>query len=600
MATGKERDVTGSAATPDTDLLMVHADEHEPVLVAPVASGEADTGHEPGAGYEDPEHLWDESREANDLRAQGWGVIAPEGPRGDELLGRISALVIHRGREQGDRPVRTYRVPPRQSAAEAARWRKLVYEASEPNRKNLPRYLLLLGDLDEVSPELQIVLGSEGYVGRLAFDRPEDYEAYVEKLLRWEAAEPPVARARAVFHTVRDRTPATTAGHRSLMVPGMALARTYQDEGDFPTAALIELDHGYSPKPGPLIEEATKAEPGLLFTISHGAGAPRRGWGSSEQQRLFQGGMSFGRAGGLLTGEALAGRPFMPGGVWFMLACFGAGTPATSKYEPWLRNLAAGGHFNGSLESVPASLAADGRPFVASVPKAVLASPEGPLAFIGHVDLAWTYSFRELDGERPVDRPNRFIDVFNGLLRRDRVGVAFRELLRHYGQANTELTALVESGVDDPQRRGHLWMLRNDLAGYVLLGDPAARLPIEEPAASTSLADPYAALGLGGPPPPRTAGSVASPLTQQQPRSQAQAQSQAQQRPPTSDSGTAQLAPDVDPEALERAIGLMLVGELGTRSILSECELNLGRREFEQLVERYLAAGRRALGLPQD
>jgi len=226
---------------------------------------------------------------------------------------------------------------------------------------------------------------------------------------------------------------------------------------------------------------------------------------------------------------------------------------------------------------VSASLPLDGRPFTASVPKAVLASADGPLAFIGHVDLAWTYSFRELDGERPVNRPNRFLDVFSGLLRRDRVGVAFRELMRHYGAANTELTSMVESGVQDDQRRGHLWMLRNDLAGYILLGDPAARLPIQPPAPRASAAaDPFAALGL----PMQSVRPSTAPEPAAAPPSPA--------------------APEVDPEALERAIGLYLVGELGVRKILSECDLDLGRRTFEELVERYIAAGRHALGLPSD
>jgi hypothetical protein len=555
----------------ESDLLMVHADELSPVLEHAVSSAGAGADEET-AGYEDPEHLWDESREANELSAQRWGVIIPEGPEGDALLGRIERLVAHRQEQQGA-PVKVYRVPPGLHAADAMRWRKQHFDGPTVRRRDLPRYQLILGDLHQVSAEVQVIQGSDGYVGRLAFDRPEDYEAYVDKLLRWEGAPAPISQARAVFHTVKDRTSATTTGHQALMGPGLALARRYQEEGDFPASAVVEVDHGYTPKPGPLLEEAIKDEPGVLFTMSHGAGAPRQGWRSLEEQRLFQGGMSFGPAGGLLTGEALAGRPFMPGGVWLMLACFGAGTPDKSKYQEWLVHLAATGSFQGSTDSVGASLPADGRPFTAAVPKAVLASAQGPLAFIGHVDLAWTYSFRERDTGTPVDRPDRFVDVLHGLLRHDRVGVAFRELVVHYGRTNTELTSLIESGVEDPERRGHLWMLRNDLAGYVLLGDPAARLPLRPEAARTAAPiDPYAALGLGSAP--------------------SQSATQRAEPEPAASKGLG-----VDPEALERAIGLYIVGELGVAKILQECGLTLGRREFEELARRYSAAGRQALGL---
>jgi hypothetical protein len=172
---------------------------------------------------------------------------------------------------------------------------------------------------------------------------------------------------------------------------------------------------------------------------------------------------------------------------------------------------------------------------VAAVPKAALADPSGPLAFMGHVDLAWTYSFFDLD-DRPRRRPGRLMGVIQALLNRHRAGVAVRKLLRFFAEVNTELTALqdaqaragrgpIESpgsagarsnatrckeSIDDNERarRGHLWMLRQDLAGYVLLGDPAVRLPIADGGRGADGTDVPRARGAG-----RAAGEHAAAVT---------------------------------------------------------------------------------------
>ncbi|AUX45946.1 uncharacterized protein SOCE26_074480 [Sorangium cellulosum] len=76
------------------------------------------------------------------------------------------------------------------------------------------------------------------------------------------------------------------------------------------------------------------------------------------------------------------------------------------------------------------------------------------------------------------------------MVRGSRAGVALGTLLQSYGEANDALmasyqlaaSARVEGRPDPTDRidRAHLWMLRNDLRGYVLLGDPAARLPLQQ------------------------------------------------------------------------------------------------------------------------
>ena len=176
----------------------------------------------------------------------------------------------------------------------------------------------------------------------------------------------------------------------------------------------------------------------------------------------------------------------MSGGLWFMLACFGAGTPGSSVYRPWLTKLARHDQFRGKIEPVLAGLEGAGAGFIAGLPKAALASDRGPLAVVGHVDLAWTYAFRELDTGTALSRSTRFMQLLRSALRQDRFGLALRWFGRFVARASDEITAVYQDAaaaggdVDEAthQRLGHLWMLRHDLAGYVLLGDPAARLPL--------------------------------------------------------------------------------------------------------------------------
>ena len=468
-----------SANTPTIQLLLNHADDHSPILadgLPEAAIGEPTIASEELA----PLSFYDGGAAGNDLEQQGWGVIAPHGERGDAMLAAIAPLIRRRAAQQG-RPVRVYRVPPRMSAGEAARWRKQVFTIDEP--EDIPYYQLLLGDLDELSAELQQIQGVGGCVGRLAFTALADYEAYAAKVLRWECAPPLPGPPPALFHTVHDGSAATALGHRSLVAPVLALAHDARARARFP-ADLHELGDSTDPAPDDLLPH-TRAPGGLLFSLSHGDGAPRQGWRSDADRRAGQGAMSFGRAGSL-RGADLAGRPFMPGGVWFMFACYGAGTPDRSRFHHWLAHLAHLGKFRGSVDAVLAGLPRAGeRPFVAELPRTLLASPDGPLAFLGHLDLAWSYAFMEMDDSK-AKRPAKFYNVLRSLVRGDRAGIAARELVRFYSDTNDELAELHDAAEADhtapaDPRLGHLWMLRQDLAGYVLLGDPAVQLPRGEP-----------------------------------------------------------------------------------------------------------------------
>ncbi|WP_437552557.1 hypothetical protein WME97_14795 [Sorangium sp. So ce367] len=422
------------------------------------------------------EHFWEETGDPDDLEEQRWGVIAPEGTEGDRLIALIQPFIDARREAQGGDEVMIFRVPSAMSPEEAARWRKQRFDVSAELARDLPRYQLILGDLHEVPLALQQHQTTDGFVGRLCFREERAYEAYVDKVLHWEKARAETAGS-AAFFTVRDGTAATAIGHRSLAEPAIAELGRYKldvaDLGD-------QGDQG-EPSPDAFLEVVKRPEPTALFSISHGAGAPRGGWKTEKDQRDRQGAMSFGRD--KLSGGDLGDAPFLPGGIWFMLACYGAGTPDVSAYRHWLERLKQSGQFGGQTDSVLAGLPQGGqRPIIARLPQVVLANPNGPLAVMGHVDLAWTYSFQERDTGRALSRPSKFVEVVRAALETNRVGSSFRKLLKASLLTNVELTGLYDSAerlgaAPDPARLGHLWMLRQDLSGYVLLGDPAVRLP---------------------------------------------------------------------------------------------------------------------------
>jgi hypothetical protein len=543
--------------TQDTlHLLLSHDDDGSPVLedgLPDSATNEFEKEILKTQGHS----KWEEGGDPDDLEDQRWGVFAPEGPEGDRLLALIRPLMEARREAQGGHEIKVYRVPSGLTPVEAALWRKTHFDPGVESSTDTPRYQVILGDMDRVSLGVQQIQSSDGYVGRLCFRDDRGYEAYVEKVLRWEKARV-AAEASAKIFTVHDGTAATTIGYQALVKPGLgALRKEGYDAADLGARDI--------PSPSEFLSIVNSPEPTILFSVSHGAGAPRGGWKSYEEQRDRQGAMSFGREG-KITGGDIKEDPFLPGGVWFMLACYSAGTPNDSgAYWHWLEKLKAAGQFSGQAQSVLTSLPKeDQAPFVAALPQAVLANPNGPLAIMGHMDLAWTYSFEERDTGKAVSRPAKFMEIVRSALRGYRIGSSFRELMRSLSPINVQLTSLhdaaVKRGRSEPGEEAtlrHLWMLRQDISGYILLGDPATRLP--------ALPKKKAKRTEGAPSP-----EVKRPA----------------ERAPSIE--TKMPARDV----LERAIGAMLAGR-GLKEAAAEHEIDPAK--LQELFEVYRAAGRAAL-----
>lgn len=434
----------------------------------------------------------------DDLHQQLWGIIAPEGAAGDRLLELIKPLRERREQQQKADAV-IYRVNSAMEPVAAITWMRNDYWSAARNRPEyLPSYLLILGGPEMISWDLQQLLGADAFVGRLAFDEERAYEAYVEKALRWDN-ESLGKDAGVILYASRDGTLATAEGYSHLMRPILDIARQRIKNDQFPVSEMIEIGYGDGISPADedlhkhaisMLNQAEHTPGGLLFSMSHGVGAPRAGWSSWAAQRAEQGAIVVNQKGERLTASDVKTRPFLPGGVWFLFACFGAGTPATSAYYPWLERLHQLGYGSSPARILSALPKTGEAPFVAALPQAALANPNGPLAILGHVDLAWSWAFLDYDlspaAAPPKSRIERFQDILRSLAQGHRFGVAHRDLAYHFRSLSVELSTLHGADAEkklpsnELQRAQHagLWMQREDLRSYVLLGDPAARLPL--------------------------------------------------------------------------------------------------------------------------
>lgn len=471
------------------DLFLADADEGRPVLRDGLSADAAVGAPRPKKeGSYDRRHY---GESLDDLALQGWAVVAPETGAGDRALEAITPLLRLREREQRA-PVKVYRVPAAMDARAAAAWRKDHFWPEGTPEEEVPLYTLILGDLHEVSAELQHVLATDTLVGRVHFARSDGeadldgYHAYAQKVLRFAEEGTPEAAPDLLFFTAPDGSAATVTGRTRLVTPSLKLSEQRLAAGALPAASVREVS---AESVDELCGALSAERPGVLLSVSHGLGPPRGGFRSEQHRWQLQGAMLIEHSE-ILDAERMRGLTFLPGGMWFYLACFGAGTPASSAYHPWLSRLSDEGAYGGSLGAVLRALPAPGeRPFVAALPQAALASPRGPLAVIGHLDLAWTYGF---SGTKRLteSRKSRILLPLEKLVQGHRAGVALGRLMTEYAEVNDDLMREYQleqaARVQNQQvpldrvEQAHRWMLRNDLRGYVLLGDPAVRLPLRQ------------------------------------------------------------------------------------------------------------------------
>jgi hypothetical protein len=405
-----------------------------------------------------------------DPRLSGWTFLVNRNdPQFFSIAETLRPLAEHRRMADPYKPLLFRGEPPDEW------WNWLLENYSSLDGKRPPHYVLIVGGPDQVPFHFQSLLQSAAAVGRIAFDTIDDLKVYIEKVLRLERAATTVVD-REVIVFAPDGGPMDPT-HLSRQYMAKPLAEEIETRLGFKTQKML----GDAARKERLLDTLSVTRAAMVYTASHGLGLPGQ---PLEMQRRLQGSICCQRGNGdsdadwQLTADDIPDeRPFLEGAVFFQFACYGYGTPAESDFMHWFGK---------------SGINAD-TDFIAAIPKKLLANPRGPLAFIGHVDVAWLHGFADPETPYSIDRWNSrmepFVYAVRTLLHVDPSGLAMTNMNKRYDILNAMLTDTM-----DRHQRGKLevnttfqsWLAdtfitRSDAQNYMIFGDPAVRLRIPRP-----------------------------------------------------------------------------------------------------------------------
>ena len=412
-----------------------------------------------------------EGIDPRDLSQAGWGVVFPRDadPAVVEALGE---LLEHRQRQASARHERYFRVfagdegyRPGEEKWDFLDRQQAGFGPADPD--NVPYYLLLVGGPEQIPFRFQYELDVEYAVGRLDLASAKEYAAYAGAVI---AAEERVEhRPRAAFFGVRNDDDDATQYSADFLVE--------------PLAEAVGREHPAWQVDLALAEQATKSRlsrllggdetPAFLFSASHGVAFPN----GHRRQRSHQGAVLCQDWPGprawkqgvaedhYFAGADIGADACLDGLVAFHFGCYGAGTTRLDDYAH-------------RSDGEPALRAP--HDFVAELPRRLLSHPGGgALAVIAHVEQCWGYSFLGMEGG---ERLQTFESTLKRLFEGHPVGSAMEYFNRRYAELATalgaELKALRFGKVPDDRKLCRLWTAETDARSYIVLGDPAVRLPV--------------------------------------------------------------------------------------------------------------------------
>jgi len=404
-----------------------------------------------------------EGVDAAKLSETGWAVIFPT--NADPAIREALAPLLALRRDQAGPLFRElggdtgYR--PGETKQSFLRTRSVAATGPVEPRK-MPYYVLLAGGPGEIPFRFQYELGVQYAVGRIHFDTPDAYADYAAGVVAAEKGQVTVDRRAAFLGVANPGDDATRTTRRHLIEPlAQFVAREKPgwrvdplvDEGARKRAVLEMLRQ---PRP-----------PALLFTASHGMCYPAK----HALQLPYQGSLVMqdwpgddapSLADHCFTADDVAGLQ-TSGMIAFEVACFGAATPDVNEFLDY-------------AEGIPGwqPILAE-TPFLSALPKRLLANRA--LAVVGHIDTAFCTTFSE--GATTAT----FESALKRLLEGARIGYAMDYFRLRHAELSVGLTAMIDNANRTGSKTSEAelalnWLQNNDARNYVVLGDPAVRMPL--------------------------------------------------------------------------------------------------------------------------
>lgn len=413
-----------------------------------------------------------EGVDPKDLAQSGWGVMFAH-DADPAIRQALQPLLNHRKNQAG--------------AIKAGRYKEFIGQAGyrpgeskqqflarlgagpgpvDPDR--VPYYLLIVGSPEAIPFRFQYQLDVAYAVGRIHFDKVEDYAHYANSVVSAEKKTFKSERTATFFGVRNAGDPATQLSADGLVMP---LAQAVeQNLSSWKVNKIIGKEAIKS-----RLSTLFRAEETLsfLFTASHGMGFAN----GDPKQLAHQGALLCQDWPGPLehvgsipedyyfSADDITQETSAAGLISFHFACYGAGTPKLDDFA----------HHAFTQPSTIAPYA-----FVGRLPQRLLAhSKGGALAVVGHVERAWGCSIEWPGAGRQV---TVFEDVVKRLLTGHPVGSALEPLNERYAELSSDLNTELEDlkfgkEVDEFSLAG-MWLANNDARSYAIVGDPAVRLAV--------------------------------------------------------------------------------------------------------------------------